>query len=63
MLVRSNANFRVALESGYVPVGQTASTMLSGAQFDADNLLDRLNTEERRRKAKGAKKSALGTRK
>jgi len=59
VLVRSNANFRVALESGYVPVGQTASTMLSGAQFDADNLLDRLNTEERRRKAKGAKKSAL----
>ena len=59
VLVRSNTNFRTALENGYVPVGQMASTMLSGAQFDADDLLDRLGIEEVRRKARGAKKSTL----
>ncbi len=59
VLVRSNANFRAALEAGYVPIGQTAATMLAGVQFDADDLLHRLGAEEGRRKATGAKKSTL----
>jgi len=59
VLVRSNANFRAALEAGYVPIGQTAATMLAGTQFNADDLLHRLDAEEARRKATGAKKSTL----
>jgi len=59
VLIRSNANFRAALESGFVPVGQTATGILSGTQFDADSLLDRLGKEEEQRAAKGAKKSKL----
>ncbi len=59
VLVRSNANFRAALEAGYVPIGQTAATMLAGTQFNADDLLHRLDAEEGRRKATGAQKSTL----
>ena len=47
-LDRSNRNFKGALEAGYVPIGQTASRMLAGGEFDADELLDVLRQEEER---------------
>ena len=48
-LINSNRNFRDALASGYVPIGGTATRMLSGQSFDADDLLEVLRQEEQRR--------------
>ena len=48
-LARSNRNFAQALESNYVPIGQTAARMLAGQAFDADELLGVLRQEEERR--------------
>lgn len=58
-LSRSNRNFKTALGNGYVPIGDTATRMLSGASFDADELLEILEQEEQRRQATGSKKSKL----
>lgn len=59
VLMRSNRNFKEALEAGYVPIGQTATNYLSGEDFDADVLLDRLATEETLRIATDAKHKKL----
>ena len=48
-LISSNRNFRDALESGYVPVGSTATRLLAGSQFDADELLEVLEQEAQQR--------------
>ncbi len=53
-LDQSNRNFKLALESGYVPIGQTATRMLAGQAFDSDELLDVLRQEEERRRAANA---------
>lgn len=58
-LARGNRNFREALVSGYVPVGQTATRLLAGENFDADAALDILRQEEERRKETGAPKSHM----
>ena len=52
-LMRSNRNFRNALASGYVPIGSTATRLLSGQSFDADDLLEVLQQEEDRRRQLG----------
>ena len=48
-LISSNRNFREALEAGYVPIGSTATRVLAGSQFDADELLEVLEQEEQQR--------------
>ena len=48
-LIRSNRNFGEALSSGYVPIGNTATRLLSGASFDADETLEILQQEEEQR--------------
>ena len=48
-LMTSNRNFREALSKGYVPVGSTATRILSGQFFDADDLLEILKQEEEKR--------------
>ncbi len=48
-LMRSNRNFRAALEGGYVPIGTAAARLLSGESFDADDALAILAQEEERR--------------
>ena len=48
-LIASNRNFREALGAGYVPIGSTATRMLAGSQFDADELLEVLEQEEQQR--------------
>ena len=58
-LVDSNRNFREALDAGFVPVGRTASRMLAGQSFDADDLLEALEYEERRRQQSGSKKDKM----
>ena len=47
-LIGSNRNFREALEAGYVPIGDTATRMLAGSEFDAADLLEVLRREERK---------------
>ena len=37
-LIQSNHNFREALDFGFVPIGRTATRLLSGQSFDADDL-------------------------
>jgi HKD family nuclease/superfamily II DNA or RNA helicase len=59
VLARSNRNFREALVSGYVPIGQTATNILSGEGFDVDELLARLTREEAHRAATGAPRAKL----
>jgi superfamily II DNA/RNA helicase len=59
VLIRSNLHFRDALENGFVPIGETATHLLSGEQFDISELLDRLEKEERRRSAAGEKRAKL----
>ncbi|HLZ28945.1 MAG TPA: helicase-related protein [Chloroflexota bacterium] len=59
VLIRSNVHFRDALESGFVPIGQTATQLLSGEQFDVDELLVRLEKEEQRRAAAGERRAQL----
>ena len=58
-LLRSNRNFREALNAGYVPIGGTATSLLSGQSFDADDLLDVLRQEEQRRRQLGGKNAKL----
>jgi len=45
-LITSNRNFAASLDQGFVPVGRTATRLLSGQTFDADELLDVLADEE-----------------
>ncbi len=58
-LHRSNRNFRQALQEGVVPIGQTATNVLAGERFSVDELLERLNREEARRRAAGAQRQKL----
>ena len=58
-LIRSNRNFREALAAGFVPIGSTATRMLSGQSFEADDLLVILQEEERRRQDVGQRGSKL----
>ena len=58
-LLRSNRHFRQALEDGYVPIGETATRLLSGQSFDADDVLAILQQEEERRQSLGLKQSKL----
>lgn len=59
VLTRSNRNFRQALDQGFVPVGGTATAMLSGYSFDPDQLLARLEREQARRRARGESRDTL----
>ena len=45
-LINSNQNFRAALESGYVPVGNVATRLLAGQNFDPQEALDILNQSQ-----------------
>ena len=58
-LLRSNRHFRKALEDGYVPIGNTATRLLSGQSFDADEVLEILRQEEERRQSGGRQRSTL----
>ena len=58
-LMRSNRNFRAALDAGYVPIGDTAARMLSGQSFDSEDLLEVLVQEEGRRRQLGRKNAKL----
>ena len=58
-LLNSNRNFREALASGYVPIGSTATRLLSGQSFDVDDLLDVLRQEEERRQQMGSRRDKL----
>ena len=60
-LEQSNRNFREALEAGYVPIGSTATRLLSGHTFDADELLEVLQQEEERRRESGSKRPNWST--
>ena len=53
-LIRSNRNFRDALESGYVPVGSAATRLLAGESFDAEDALEVLRAEEESTRESGA---------
>ena len=48
-LARSNRNFRAALKGGYVPIGTTATRLLAGESFDAEDALAVLTQEEENR--------------
>ena len=58
-LMNSNRNFRESLASGYVPIGSTATRLLSGQSFDADDLLEVLRQEEERRQQLGSRRDKL----
>ncbi len=58
-LRQSNRNFKEALEAGYVPIGATATRLLSGQSFDTDDLLDVLRQEEERRRNLGSPRTKL----
>ena len=58
-LMNSNRNFREALGSGYVPIGSSATRLLSGQSFDADDLLEVLRQEEQRRRQLGSGRDKL----
>ena len=58
-LVQSNRNFRQSLEAGFVPIGTTATRLLTGQTFDADELLEILQQEEARRSERGDGRSRL----
>lgn len=55
----SNRHFYEALEQGFVPIGDTATRMLSGESFDADELLEILEQEEEKRKRSKSEHSKL----
>ncbi len=59
VLIRSNRNFRAALAEGFVPIGNTATAMLSGESFEVDELFERLRTEEENRKTSASKRKRL----
>ena len=52
VLIGSNRNFKEVLKAGYVPIGSTATRILAGSEFDADELLEVLVQEEKRRQAR-----------
>ena len=58
-LIQSNRNFRGALDAGFVPIGRTATRLISGQSFDADDLLEVLQQEEQRRQDQGGQGSKL----
>lgn len=58
-LMTSNRNFREALDAGYVPIGSTATRLLAGQSFDADDLLEVLKQEEQRRQDLGSGRDKL----
>ena len=58
-LIHSNRNFRQSLEAGFVPIGNTATRLLAGQSFDADDVLEILQQEEERRSERGLERSAL----
>ena len=58
-LMNSNRNFKEALEAGFVPIGSTASRLLQGQSFDADDLVEVLAQEELRRQQLGDRNSKL----
>ena len=58
-LIQSNRNFREALDSGFVPIGRTATRLLSGQSFDADDLMEVLRQEEQRRQEQGGQRAKL----
>ena len=58
-LISSNRNFREALDSGFVPIGSTATRMLAGQSFDVDDLLEVLRQEEQRREQSGSARDKL----
>ena len=58
-LINSNRNFRQALDSGFVPIGDTATRLLSGQSFDAAELLEILRQEEERRRQRNLEKAKL----
>ena len=58
-LMSSNRNFREALVSGFVPIGSTATRLLAGQSFDADDLLEVLQQEEQRRQQQGSRRDRL----
>ena len=58
-LIHSNRNFRQALERGYAPIGGTATRLLQGESFDADEALEVLQQEERIRRQSNARNPAL----
>ena len=58
-LISSNRNFREALDAGVVPIGKTATRILSGQSFDVDDLVYVLQQEEKRRQELGTKSDKL----
>lgn len=58
-LINSNHNFRQALDSGFVPIGDTATRLLSGQSFDASELLEILMQEEERRRRRNLDRAKL----
>jgi HKD family nuclease/superfamily II DNA or RNA helicase len=58
-LIRSNRNFRASLDEGFVPIGKTATRLLSGEAFDPEDLMAILASEEEKRLEAGAKRAKL----
>jgi superfamily II DNA or RNA helicase/HKD family nuclease len=58
-VVRSNRAFRECLDEGFVPIGKTATRLLSGETCDPDDLLAALLQEEQRRRDAGAARAYL----
>ena len=58
-LITSNRNFREALASSFVPIGNTATRLLAGQSFDVDDLLEVLKQEEQRRQETGSARDKL----
>ncbi|MDP2660325.1 MAG: phospholipase D-like domain-containing protein, partial [Dehalococcoidia bacterium] len=58
-LMRSNRNFKDALEGELVPIGATATRLLAGESIDADELLDILEREEERRQERRLPRATL----
>ena len=58
-LLHSNRNFRQSLDAGFVPIGNTATRLLAGQAFDADEVLDILQQEEEKRSERGLERSKL----
>ena len=59
VLIGSNRNFKEALEARYVPIGNTATRILAGSEFDAEELLEVLVQEEERRQQPQARSNLL----
>src|SRR5207248_4148819 len=50
-VIRSNRSFRACLDESFVPIGKTATRLLSGEACEPDELLAVLLQEEQRRRA------------